>query len=154
MKVKKNYLLLLAGIVWLAAGFNILRIGIVSYKEYVTVFNLLFSIAIFAAFWFMVFGKLVKKHTARIVRYKEERQFFLKFFDRRSFIIMAVMMTCGISLRAFHLCPELCIAVFYSGLGTALVLAGLAFTNNYILQAVGKGRDRAPRDRTFRKCGT
>lgn len=138
MKIKKNYLLLLAGIVWLAAGFNILRIGIISYKNYFTIFNLIFSAAIFTLFWFMVFGKLVKKHTARIIHYEEERQFFLKFFDRRSFIIMAVMMTCGISLRVFHLCPDLCIAVFYSGLGTALVLAGLAFTSNYLLRAAGR----------------
>ena len=31
-----------------------------------------------------VFGKLVKKHTARIGAYGEERLFFLRFFDRKS----------------------------------------------------------------------
>lgn len=56
MKIKKNYLLLLAGIVWLAAGFNILRIGIISYKSYVTLINLALSAAVFFLFWFMVFG--------------------------------------------------------------------------------------------------
>ena len=70
MKIKKNYLLLLAGIVWLAAGFNILRIGIISYKSYVTLINLALSAAVFFLFWFMVFGKLVRRHTDRIVRYE------------------------------------------------------------------------------------
>ncbi len=70
MKIKKNYLLLLAGIVWLAAGFNILRIGIISYKSYVTLFHLALSAAVFFLFWFMVFGKLVRRHTDRIVRYE------------------------------------------------------------------------------------
>ena len=137
MKIKKNYLLLLAGIVWLTAGFNILRIGIISYKSYVTLFHLALSAAVFFLFWFMVFGKLVRRHTDRIVRYEEEMQFILKFFDRKSFIIMAFMMTFGIGLRTSGLCPDIFIAVFYSGLGTAMVLAGLAFTGNYIIQAAG-----------------
>ena len=85
----------------------------------------------------MVFGKLVRRHADRIVRYEEEMQFILKFFDRKSFIIMAFMMTFGIGLRTSGLCPDIFIAVFYSGLGTALVLAGLAFTGNYIIQAAG-----------------
>ena len=102
MKIKKNYLLLLAGIVWLAAGFNILRIGIISYKSYVTLINLALSAAVFFLFWFMVFGKLVRRHTDRIVRYEEEMQFILKFFERKSFCIMVLMMTWD---RPAHLRP-------------------------------------------------
>lgn len=134
MKVKKHNLLLLAGIVWFAAGFNILRIGIISYKNYVTAVNLLLSAAVFALFWFLIFSRLVRRHTDRIIHYEEEMQFFFRFFDRKSFLIMAFMMTAGISLRAFHLWPRLCIAVFYSGLGTALALAGLSFAGNYAVQ--------------------
>ncbi len=65
-----------------------------------------------------MFGKLVVKHTDRISSYEDDRHFFLKFFDVPSFIIMAVMMTGGISIRAFGLAPEVFIAVFYTGLGT------------------------------------
>lgn len=131
MKIKKRNLLLLAAIVWVAAGFNILRIGVFAYQNNVTLINLVFSCLVFSLFWFMIFGKLVKKHTDRIVRYQEERQFFLKFFDGKSFCIMAVMMTGGITLRYSGICPDFCIAVFYSGLGTALFLAGLLFARNY-----------------------
>ena len=93
MKVKRNTLLLLACLVWSAAGFNILRIGLMSYSAYRTVLNCLLSILVFGVFQKFIFGKLVKKHTARIHSYEEERHFFLKFFDGKAFAVMAVMMT-------------------------------------------------------------
>ena len=66
MKVKRNTLLLLACLVWSAAGFNILRIGLMAYPAYGTVFNGLLSVLVFAVFERFIFGKLVKKtHRAR-----------------------------------------------------------------------------------------
>mgnify|MGYP001625813773 CR=1 FL=1 len=118
MKVKRNTLLLLACLVWSAAGFNILRIGVMAYPT---------------------FGRLVKKHTARIAAYLEERHFFLKFFDGKAFVIMAVMMAGGIGLRVSGLAPERFIAVFYTGLGAALLLAGLLFGRNFIKATIAAG---------------
>lgn len=66
MKVKKKTLLLIACAVWSAAGFNILRIGLLSYSPYISVINILLSLAVFAVFQYFIFGRLVKKHTARI----------------------------------------------------------------------------------------
>ena len=63
MKVKRNTLLLLACLVWSAAGFNILRIGLMAYPAYLTVTNYLLSVLVFAVFQRFIFGKLVKKHT-------------------------------------------------------------------------------------------
>lgn len=131
MKVKRETLLLLACLVWSAAGVNILRIGLQSYKGYATGLNLLLSAAVFAVFQVFVFGRLVGKHTRRIQGYGEERQFFLKFFDAKAFAIMAVMMGGGIGIRVSGLAPERFIAVFYSGLGASLLLAGLLFGRNY-----------------------
>ena len=131
MKVKRNTLLLIACLVWCAAGFNIFRIGVLAYPAYVTVWNLLLSVLVFAIFQKFIFGKLVQKHTARITGYAEERQFFLKFFDGKAFGIMAVMMTGGIYLRVSGLGPEVFIAVFYTGLGAALLLAGILFGKSY-----------------------
>lgn len=131
MKVKRNTLLLLACLVWSAAGFNILRIGLMAYPAYLTAVNYLLSALVFAVFQWFIFGRLVKKHTARITSYPEERHFFLKFFDGKAFVIMAVMMTGGIGLRVSGLAPERFIAVFYTGLGGALLLAGLLFGRNF-----------------------
>lgn len=131
MKVKRTTLLLLACLVWSAAGFNILRIGLIAYPPYQSVLNFLLSALVFTVFQLFIFGKLVKKHTTRILSYVEERHFFLKFFDGKAFAIMAVMMTGGIGLRVSGLAPEHFIAVFYTGLGASLLLAGLLFGRNF-----------------------
>ena len=49
------------------------------------------------------------------------------FFDLKSYCIMAVMMGGGIWLRSSGLVPDVFIAVFYTGLGCALALAGVLF---------------------------
>lgn len=130
--IKNKYLLLIAAIVWLIAGFNVLKIGVETYMNYVTVINLLLSLVVFLAFWIMVFSKLVKKHTLRISSYESEKQWFYLFFDLKSFIIMAIMMTMGIVIRYYALLPDVFIAVFYTGLGSALALAGILFMVNFM----------------------
>lgn len=137
MKVNRNTLLLLAGLVWSIAGVNILRIGLSAYTAYQSVQNFLLSVLVFAVFQKFIFSKLVKKHTARINAYLEERHFFMKFFDGKSFAIMVVMMTGGIGLRTSGLAPERFIAVFYTGLGASLLVAGLLFGRNYGRGVVG-----------------
>lgn len=132
MKVKKQTLLLLACFVWSAAGFNILRIGLISYPPYVSVLNLLLSVLVFVIFQRFIFSPLVHRHTNRIQAFQQERQLFFKFFDRRSFLIMAFMMSGGIYLRVSGVAPDRFIAVFYTGLGAALLLAGLLFGRNYV----------------------
>ena len=131
MKVKRDTLLLIACLVWSATGFNILRIGILAYPDYLSMLNYSLSLVVFTVFQVFIFGKLVKKHSARIGAYEEERHFFLKFFDAKSFAIMAFMMTGGIALRSSGIAPDRFIAVFYTGLGASLLLAGLLFGRNY-----------------------
>ncbi|MBM6756670.1 hypothetical protein H6A18_09160 [Collinsella tanakaei] len=131
MKVKRNTLLLIACLVWSAAGINILRIGLIAYPPNLSIVNFLLSAVVFTVFQIFIFGKLVEKHTTRIRSYADERQFFLKFFDGKAFVIMAIMMAGGIGLRASGLAPERFIAVFYTGLGASLLLAGLLFGHNF-----------------------
>lgn len=130
--VKKFNLLFLAGLVWSIAGYNVLHIGCQAYVGHISVFLIALSILVFAFFQFMVFGPLVKKHTKRITSYEMEKQWFWHFFDKKSFIIMAVMMSGGIIIRMEHLWPDWLIAFFYVGLGFALLLAGLTFFEKFI----------------------
>lgn len=129
--VKKRYLLLIASLVWLFAGIKVLNLGLEAYKTNFSALNVLLSIAVFIAFWFMVFARLVNKHTARIKAYQEEKRYFWNFFDLKSFIIMAIMMTGGILIRKYQLLDMNFIAFFYTGLGSALSLAGAKFMLNY-----------------------
>ena len=124
--VKNRTLLLLASLVWSMAGFNIVRIGVLAYQGNASILHAAVSVVVFVLFWKM-FHKLVGKHTARIKAFVQEKQYFWRFFDKKSFLIMAVMMTSGILIRTQNLMPDGCIAMFYTGLGTALTLAGVAF---------------------------
>lgn len=55
MKVKKRNLLLIASIVWVIAGFNVLKIGITCYINYVSIINITASLIIFSLFWIRYF---------------------------------------------------------------------------------------------------
>lgn len=127
MKVRQNTLLLFASLIWSAAGVNILVVGLASYTHYWSILNLLLSLLVFVLFHTFVFKKLVQKHTLRIRGYQEQKQFFLKFFDLKGFCIMAIMISTGIFLRTSGLISQHFIAVFYTGLGASLLLAGLLF---------------------------
>ena len=129
--VNKHTLILIAGIVWAIAGFNIVRIGLLAYQGNFTWWRGLLSIAVYAAFQIFVFGKMVKKHTGRILQYEEERQNFFRFFDTKSYLIMAFMMTLGIGLRVSGPVPNTFIAFFYTGLGASLLTAGVLFLISY-----------------------
>ncbi|MGN1350505.1 MAG: hypothetical protein ACI4VM_05865 [Anaerovoracaceae bacterium] len=126
--VKKRTLLAVAGCVWLIAGVNVARLGILSYRNLhpVSVIHPLLSLLVFAAFGGM-FYKMTIKHTKRIHGYQEEFRPVWHFFDVRAYCIMAVMMGGGIWLRSSGLVPDVFIAVFYTGLGCALALAGILF---------------------------
>lgn len=129
--VKKRFLLLIAGIVWFIAGFNVTRLGIISYGLIdIKWYYYLLSVAVFAAFGTMFF-MMSRKHTRRIKSYEEYKPFW-NFFDAKSYIIMVIMMSGGIGLRAAGIFPDVFVAFFYSGLGLALTLAGVLFIINFI----------------------
>ena len=129
--VGNRTLLGIAGFVWLAAGVNILRIGVKAVFSVIgggfgrTALMAVLAAAIFYAFHRM-FSRIVVKHTARIRGY-ETKQPIWRFFDGKSWLLMAFMMTLGITLRRFGGLPEFFFAFFYTGLGTALSVAGIRF---------------------------
>jgi len=55
--VKKRTLLAIAGCVWLAAGFNVARLGVLSYCQLdrIRIVHILLSMAVFCVFGFMFF---------------------------------------------------------------------------------------------------
>ena len=138
LKVKKRTLLLIAGIVWLIAGINVARLGVISYLEIDREWYWYpLSVLIFLLFGTMFF-MMSKKHTKRIMGYSEERQPFWRFFDLKAYIIMAVMMGGGIGLRAAGVFPNEFVAFFYTGLGCALALAGVLFIGDYFSSRNGQ----------------
>jgi hypothetical protein len=126
--VKKRTLLAVAGCVWLAAGINVARLGWLAYLKLpsITALHILFSLLVFCPFG-MMFFKMSRKHAKRIRGYEEESRPIWHFFDLKAYLIMAIMMGGGIWLRSSGLVPDVFIAIFYTGLGCALAMAGLLF---------------------------
>ena len=127
--IPKNHLMLIAGLVWCAAGAMVCLIGLPLELGLAPSHLVLLPLAaaIFLAFYFFVFSRLVRKHTGRIRARAEDRLPFWHFFNASSWAVMAVMMGGGLALRLSHLVPDWIIAFFYSGLGVALFLCGVRF---------------------------
>lgn len=131
-EVSKRTLLLIAGIVWMIAGFNVARLGILSYKIIeIHSYIIILSAAVFLLFGTM-FYKMTRKHIKRIKGYEEAFRPFWNFFDLKAYIIMSIMMGGGIGLRACGVFPDIFIAFFYTGLGCALFTAGVLFAVEFI----------------------
>lgn len=127
--VNKEILLITAGTVWIIAGANILRIGIVTWLNNSEgwMFKIGEATVVFLLFFVLIFKRLYYKHTRRIEEKKEAKNCPFSFFDVKSWIVMIFMISLGITIRSFHLLPESLISVFYTGLSIALILTGVLF---------------------------
>jgi len=129
IKASKKTLLLLAGIVWNFAGARVLSIG---YEDLTLNTNnpwiyFIISASVFYIFFKFIFGNMVKKHTKRIMLSTLSEHCIFSFFDLKGYIIMAIMIVGGITLRNAHIINPVYLGSFYLGLGTALLLAGIKF---------------------------
>ena len=127
-RVNRKTLLLIAGCVWMIAGLNILRIGIVTWKSDVHdwLFRVCEAIVIFLLFFNFVFRRLYYKHSERIAK-KGEKNCPFSFFDAKGWMIMIFMISFGVAARYFHWFPNSFISVFYTGLSSALIITGFLF---------------------------
>ena len=94
-KVSKRTLLFVAGLVWLAAGVNIARLGFLSVGQVdpVSIWAIVIgAIVVFTLFHMNIFSKMVGKHSNRIANYEAEKIAIWRFFDKSGYIMMAIMM--------------------------------------------------------------
>ena len=134
--VNRQVLLITAGIVWIVAGANILRIGIVTWTDTTqgSMFKIGEATIVFLLFFVLIFKKLYYKHTRRIEQKKKEKNCPFSFFDTKGWIIMTFMISLGITIRTLHLLPDSFISVFYTGLSIALMLTGILFIRYWWLK--------------------
>ena len=136
-RIKKQPLIAVAGIVWLLAGLDVAILGVraaIDMRGLAAIILVALAggaVAIFCAFHPM-FSKLVKKNAQRIADLEGERHHVVRFFDRKSYLMMAIMMSFGIGMRAAGLFPDWFIAFFYTGLGIALGLSGMSFLGRFV----------------------
>lgn len=129
LAVSKRTLLFVAGLIWSFAGFRVMSIGKSDVLEYKgsLVLILIFSVLIFYIFFNFIFRRMFVKHTKRIINSKLQKQCVFSFFDVKGYLIMTFMIFFGITIRSLGIFNPIAIGIFYIGLGTALLLAGITF---------------------------
>lgn len=146
LHVPKTALFFLAGALWCFAGSQILKLGLPDMIAAWTMplLHIAAAFVVFFVFFHFIFLKLVHKHRKRIADFVTEKPFVLQFFDKKGYIIMACMITFGVLLRSAHIVPPLYLGTFYTGLGTALLLAGICFLGSFCRRVVKKDAPGAP----------
>ena len=134
--VNKQILLITAGAVWITAGINILRIGIITWlsNSQAWMFKIGEATVVFLLFFVLIFKRLYYKHTRRIDDKKKTRNCPFSFFDVKSWIIMICLIPLGIPIRSSHLLPASFISVFSTGLSIALIMTGILFIRYWWLK--------------------
>ncbi|MDR1015942.1 MAG: hypothetical protein LBL67_00510 [Coriobacteriales bacterium] len=128
MQIKTKALQIVAGIIWIIAGLNVCAIGIETGINQWVWWECVASFVIFVLFLLM-FLKITAENARRIERLSAEEptKNVFRMMDVRAYAVMIFMIALGLVLRIFSLVPIWFIAFFYTGLGAALGVAGVAY---------------------------
>lgn len=129
--LNRRGLLILSGLLWSVAGFNVLRKGLRALFEVHPWWIILLAIAIGIGF-LMMFRGVVRKYTHRIQTLEGERWPFYRFMSGKGYLLIGLMMTLGITMGMIPGMPLAFFASFYTGLGTALSYGAIRFFINAI----------------------
>jgi hypothetical protein len=136
----KKYLLLIAGLMWCGVGVMLTSFAVSWLTHYEGKGKILFYAAGLLAgmpIHFMGFMKLAQKNITRLMTFQEKKCIF-SFITWKSYIIIIIMVTLGITLRHSAI-PKQYLSILYNGLGIGLFLSGslylissfrLMFSNN------------------------
>ncbi len=128
--MKKEYLLLPAGFMWMGVG---IMLCVMAFKWLGSSLQPLpFAVAGIAAgivIYRFGFVKIAHKNIDRIEALPGKRCFF-SFMTFRSYLLVIVMMTLGITLRHSSI-PREWLSVIYNGIGIGLALSSIRYFISY-----------------------
>jgi hypothetical protein len=128
--VRKNWLQLIAGLVW--AGVGLMLISIASrWLQLVALSSALLlvlaGLLLATAIYFFGFSKLARKNINRIRALANEKVCLFAFQSWTSYPLVAFMVSLGIYLRVYSPFPKPYLAILYLGIGGGLFLASLSY---------------------------
>jgi hypothetical protein len=127
--IPKRYLLLVAGSAWLFASIMLFNKGL-SISEIGLDKNWLkigMCVVLGVLFFLTLFSKISNKHIRRIILLENERSCLFSFFNLKSYILMAIMISFGVYLRKSGYIPMNYLSLFYFIMGTPLFLSAIKF---------------------------
>jgi len=132
--VNKNFLLFLAGFLWIAVGIMLISFAanwFITYGKSNAWLFLLAGLSISLIIHHFGFLRIVDKNLGRISKMEGKRCAF-SFMTWKSYLIVIVMVAMGIMLRHSAI-PKQYLSVLYIGIGMALVLSSIRYFRNLIL---------------------
>jgi hypothetical protein len=128
-RIARRYLFIIAALVWTFAGSMLLFRGILLFMddEYLFWIRLFISIIAGLLFYRLLFSKISQKHTSRIDAMPLEKPCLFSFFNIKSYILMSIMITAGISLRKSGILPPVYLSVIYVTMGIPLFISSFRF---------------------------
>jgi hypothetical protein len=126
--VPKRYLLLVAGMIWMFAG------GFLAYRgEHMLPGMSHFWIGFISSFvigiglFLLFFIKISIKHIHRITSLEILRPCVFSFFNLKGYMMMAMMIGMGVTLRLTHLVDPEILGYFYMAMSIPLLLSAVRF---------------------------
>ena len=132
--VSKRTLLFVAGVIWsLAGGILITRaLSVLIVSSEHLLIELIIASILGICFYIFLFTKISRKHIKRIELIKIDFPCFFSFFNVKSYILMAIMITGGIILRKTEVIKMEYLNTFFFTMGIPLLLsAGRFFISGY-----------------------
>ncbi len=128
-RVPKTYLLLIAALVWTFAGGMLLFRG----YSYLLAYPHLFGVKILGCviggllFFKLLFFKISGKHVLRIQSLANDNPCLFSFFNLRSYLMMIIMITSGITLRKTGVISPEYLSLIYLTMGIPLLMSSYRF---------------------------
>lgn len=138
--VSKRILLFEAAIVWTFAGGILLFRGslMLDASASFSWFKIIACIGSGLIFFILVFSKISRKHINRITTLPGNHHRFYEFFNSRSYLMMAGMISLGVFLRKTSIVPLASLSLAYITMGIPLLLSSFRFYHRwfYFLSAI------------------
>lgn len=135
-RVPKNYLLLIAALVWTFAGSMLLFRGYFSLIGYPHLLALKIGSCLIGGiiFFRLLFIRISKKHVLRIKNMPPEFPCMFSFFNLKSYLMMFFMISTGIVLRKTGIVSPEYLSLIYVTMGVPLLLSSLRFYYSFFFE--------------------
>ena len=133
--IRRAYSYVIAAAIWSIPG---ITIAVKGFRTYMLMnpddlwWLMLITIAV-SIFFFIIFRRVVRKYSERIASLPDSVMIW-QIFPPKGWILLAIMMGLGITMKHILDVPMSFTASFYSGLGPMLIVGGL----RYVIKPIGK----------------
>jgi hypothetical protein len=127
--VPKRSLLLIAGFAWTTAGGILITrslVFLIKTNNHLAA-EIAIGVAAGIAFYLLLFARISKKHISRINLIEIDNPCFFSFFNFRSYLLMAIMISGGIGLRLSGWINLDIIYTFFLCMGIPLLISAWMF---------------------------